>query len=86
MAQALGISPRYLQKLFERAGTSFVAQLNGARLRQARELLLSHMEMRISDIALQCGFSYISHFNRLFCAQFGDTPGGVRGNARRPPL
>jgi AraC-like DNA-binding protein len=33
---------------------------------------------RICDIALQAGFSDISHFNRLFRARFGDTPSGVR--------
>ena len=35
--------------------------------------------VRISDIALQSGFSDISYFNRLFRSRFGDTPSGVRG-------
>jgi AraC-like DNA-binding protein len=30
---------------------------------------------------LEAGFSDISHFNRLFRARFGDTPGGVRAQA-----
>ena len=34
--------------------------------------------VRICDIALQSGFSDISHFNRFFRARFGDTPSGVR--------
>jgi len=39
-----------------------------------------HGKRRISDIALEAGFSDISHFNRLFRARFGDTPRGVRGS------
>jgi AraC-like DNA-binding protein len=31
---------------------------------------------------LQAGFSDISHFNRLFRSRFGDTPKGVRAQAR----
>jgi AraC-like DNA-binding protein len=36
---------------------------------------------RISDIAIEAGFSDLSYFNRLFRSRFGDAPGGVR---RRP--
>jgi AraC-like DNA-binding protein len=32
---------------------------------------------RISDLALQAGFSDISHFSRLFRSRFGDTPSGI---------
>jgi AraC-like DNA-binding protein len=38
-------------------------------------------ERRICDIALQAGFSDISHFNRLFRARFGDTPKDARARA-----
>jgi len=40
------------------------------------------IDVRICDIALQTGFSDISHFNRLFRWRFGDTPKGVRAHAR----
>jgi AraC-like DNA-binding protein len=33
---------------------------------------------RNADIAMEAGFSDVSHFNRLFRARFGDTPSGVR--------
>jgi AraC-like DNA-binding protein len=32
----------------------------------------------ISTIAFDCGFSDISHFNRVFRRQFGCTPSDVR--------
>jgi AraC-like DNA-binding protein len=79
VAQRQGVTPRYLQRLLERSGTSFSTHVNELRLQRAFALLSEpHANTRrISDIALQAGFSDISHFNRLFRARFGDTPTGV---------
>ena len=54
------------------------------RLKHAFMLLTAQdkSDVRICDIALQAGFSDISHFNRLFRSRFGDTPKGVRAHAR----
>ena len=59
---------------------SFTEQVNELRLQRAYTLLTEAREnkSRISDVALQAGFSDISHFNRLFRSRFGDTPKGVR--------
>jgi AraC-like DNA-binding protein len=89
VAQRQGISPRYLQRLLETTGKSFVARVNELRLQQAFKLLAGTHESgyRISDVALQVGFSDISHFNRLFRSRFGDTPTGVRaGRSKRQRL
>jgi AraC-like DNA-binding protein len=79
-ARRLGISPRYLQRLFEASGTSFAAYVNELRLQRALALLTETpaRRRRISDVALEAGFSDISYFNRLFRSRFGDTPRGVR--------
>ena len=45
---------------------------------QRRKAVARESKSRISDIALQAGFSGISHFNRLFRSRFGDAPKGVR--------
>jgi AraC-like DNA-binding protein len=82
VAQSQGISPRYLQYLMETSGTSFTEHLNELRLQRAFALLCDASARRVSDIALEAGFSDISHFNRSFRARFGDTPSGVRGQAR----
>jgi AraC-like DNA-binding protein len=81
VARTQGISPRHLQRLLEALGISFTARLNELRLQRAFELLTTQVGVvgRISDVALQVGFSDISHFNRLFRSRFGDTPTGVRG-------
>ncbi|MGY8685968.1 AraC family transcriptional regulator [Bradyrhizobium sp. UFLA05-153] len=80
VAHCQGISPRYLQRLIASSGSSFTGHVNELRLQRAFELLTeSHAStQRISDIALEVGFSDVSHFNRLFRARFGDSPRGVR--------
>jgi AraC-like DNA-binding protein len=83
VAESMCISPRYLQRLLQTAGKSFTAQVNELRLQRAFMLLTQRgeREVRISDVALQSGFSDISHFNRLFRSRFCDTPSGVRAQA-----
>jgi AraC-like DNA-binding protein len=80
VARCQGISPRYLQQLMTSSGTSFTERVNELRLQRAFALLTeAHgSARRISDIALEVGFSDISHFNRLFRARFGVCPRGVR--------
>jgi AraC-like DNA-binding protein len=79
VAHRQGVSRRYLQRLLEESGMSFTARVNELRLQKAFALLTNerHRKHRISDIALEAGFSDISHFNRLFRARFGDTPRGA---------
>ena len=80
VARCQGISPRYLQRLMAWSGTSFTGRVNELRLQRAIKLLTEPHDsaQRISDIALEVGFSDVSHFNRLFRARFGDSPRGVR--------
>jgi AraC-like DNA-binding protein len=79
-ASQLGISSRYLQRLFEASGTSFTAPVKELRLQRALALLTETRacRRRISDVALEARFSDISYFNRLFRSRFGDTPRSVR--------
>ncbi len=83
VARVMGISPRYLHRLLETSGASFSERVNELRLQQAFMLLTEEPPRRISDIALEVGFSDISHFDRLFRSRFGDTPRGVRGQRRK---
>lgn len=84
VARRQGISPRYLQHLMTSSGTSFTERVNELRLQRAFALLIEpHGNWRrISDIALEAGFSDISHFNRLFRSRFGISPRGVRSAGR----
>jgi AraC-like DNA-binding protein len=75
-----GITPRYVQMLFEGEGTTFSEFVLARRLEHAFALLTApaHSNLRIAEIALASGFSDISYFNRAFRRRFGDTPSGVR--------
>ena len=80
VARRQNISARYLQRLIESTGTTFTTRVNELRLQRALALLTKPggQDRRILDLALEAGFSDLSHFNRLFRARFGDTPSGVR--------
>ena len=86
VARRQNISARYLQRLIETTGTSFTTRVNELRLQRALALLTKPggQDRRILDLALEAGFSDISHFNRLFRARFGDTPSGVRRTLKEP--
>ena len=81
VARHLGVSPRYVRKLFEQAGIGgCAAYIKLQRLERARRMLTSplYLDRKIIDIAFQCGFDDISTFNRRFRAAFGATPSDVR--------
>jgi AraC-like DNA-binding protein len=84
VARCQGISPRYLQHLMTSSGTSFTECVNELRLQRAFAFLIEPhgSTRRICDVALEVGFSDISHFNRLFRARFGVSPRGVRSAGR----
>lgn len=76
VAAAQHVTPRYVQMLFEREGTTFSAFVLGERLslvdRMLRDARLKGRS--ISDIALEAGFGDISYFNRVFRRTYGEAP------------
>jgi len=76
------ISPRCLQRLFEREGSSISAYVLEQRLCAAAKLLAAPLlsERKISDIAFSSGFNDLSYFNRSFRRRFGVTPSEARAN------
>jgi AraC-like DNA-binding protein len=80
IAQAHGISPRYLHAIYSANGTSCGRELIRVRLERAQRLLLDPREpgRSIDDIAWQCGFSDSGHFRRRFRALFGVSPSAMR--------
>jgi AraC-like DNA-binding protein len=80
LAARQGITPRYVQMLFESEGTTFSDFVIELRLELARRLLASarHAAWSITAIALESGFSDVSHFNRRFKRRYQMTPSDVR--------
>jgi AraC-like DNA-binding protein len=79
-----GVTPRYVQKLFESEGTTFTAYVVERRLTEARRMLADPQlaDHGIGDIALRCGFGDQPHFTRSFRRRFGLTPSDARQWAR----
>lgn len=72
------VSREHLCRQFTRAaGCSPIAYLNQRRI-QAAMWRLRTTDDRVIEVALQCGFNDLSHFNRLFKAVAGTTPLGYR--------
>jgi AraC-like DNA-binding protein len=84
LAQSLGISQRYLQRLLQGTGNSFTGHVNELRLQRAFALLSAGGDRRVSDIAFDVGFSDLAHFYRLFKSRFGDTPKRAFGSKGAP--
>jgi AraC-like DNA-binding protein len=82
VAAKLGVTPRYLQRLFESDGTTFSDFLVGQRLARAYRLLCepNMSQMAISTIAYDVGFGDLSYFNRRFRRLYGLTPRDIRGD------
>jgi AraC family transcriptional activator of tynA and feaB len=83
VAAQFGISVRYLDKLFERTGRSFMETLLRQRLSACCAMLADHNNPRsIAEIARRAGFTSLTQFNRRFRATYGTTPRGWRATRR----
>ncbi|QPC86955.1 helix-turn-helix domain-containing protein [Mesorhizobium sp. NBSH29] len=80
VAEALGVSVRYVHDILMETGLGFSERVLELRLQKAKRMLAGgrHTHLRISDIALAVGFGDISYFNRSFRRRFGATPTSVR--------
>jgi AraC family transcriptional regulator, positive regulator of tynA and feaB len=74
------ISVRYLSRLFENEGVSLSQWILARRLEMARQRLATRdgAPGSITELAFDCGFRNVSHFNRTFKERFGCTPKSLR--------
>lgn len=88
VAALAGLSPRYVQRLFELRGDSFSRYVRQKRLARSRADLLdmSQDSVGISQIAHRWGFASASHFSRSFREAFGISPSEMREDNRHAPL
>jgi AraC-like DNA-binding protein len=66
LAEKLGISQRYLQRLLETTGKTFTEHVNGLRLDHAFLLLSGGTNKRVSDIAFEVGYTDLTNFYKHF--------------------
>jgi AraC-like DNA-binding protein len=83
VAAASGISVRYMHRLFHETGQTLGRWVRERRLEAARAALSDVANRRtLGEVALRCGLGDQAQFSRLFKAQFGQTPGEFRRQAR----
>ena len=80
-ALQLGVSERTLQRRLSEAGTSFLKELQLARVDEAKRRLIESDDA-ITAIAIDCGFASSQHFSRQFRATTGRTPSDFRKLSR----
>lgn len=77
-AQVAKMSTYYFSRFFRgMTGMSFPAYLNSIRIRQAEELIRT-TDRTMLDIALECGYSNVRTFNRVFRQFYGSPPSRMR--------
>jgi AraC-like DNA-binding protein len=84
MAHRHACTPRFVQRLFEAAGTTFTEYVQAQRLARAYRVLADPRREagKISAVAFDCGFGDVSYFNRVFRRRYGAAPSDVRAQAR----
>jgi AraC-like DNA-binding protein len=83
VAEACGISLRYLQQLFAENDYSVVGYIRDKRLTRCDEALKSATDASIANIAHQWGFYDHAQFCKHYRARFGCTPSDTRKLARQ---
>src|SRR6202011_6107910 len=84
LAARHGVSPRYVQMLFEGEGTTLSKYVVGQRLARAYSMLTGprFSELSITSVAFDTGFDDLSYFTRAFHRTYGLTPSDARAAAR----
>jgi AraC-like DNA-binding protein len=87
ISRGVGLSPRYINKLFDEEGSSssLLRYVWARRLEHCRRDLsdVAQIGHRVSDIALRWGFNDFSHFSRAFKARFNMSPRQFRDQVVR---
>ncbi len=85
IAEALGVSSRYVQLLFAEAETTPSAYIMDRRLDLAAERLRGSVARgAVTQVALSVGFNDLTHFGRAFRRRFGVNPSDYRAGVRAP--
>ncbi len=73
-ADHLGLSRRQIERLFHRyLATTPVRYMNDLRLARGRALL-AETDMKVTEVAVACGYASTSHFSKSFRKKYGVSP------------
>src|SRR6266851_7439408 len=78
LAEALGVGPRHLLRLFLRHAGATPSEVAATRRVQAAKRLLNETAMPLSQVAFAAGFKSVRRFNDAFRATYGRPPSSFR--------
>lgn len=74
LAENIHFSANYLSaQIKKKTGMSYINYISLLRLEYAVQLLIE-TNLKVSEIAVKCGYHDSSYFNRSFCRKYGTTP------------
>lgn len=79
----LGMSVRYVHKLFESTEFTPRGYLTEERMKRARWLLVDS-DRSVAEVGAMVGYRDVSHFSRAFRSRFGTSPSRFRAAPRTP--
>jgi AraC-like DNA-binding protein len=87
VAEEIGISDRYLQRIFAQRGQTLSSVIRARRVTEAKRLLANRQARTrsIATIGYQVGFADPAHFSRVFREQTGETPAEYRDRCLTAP-
>ena len=87
VAARAGLSPHHFSRLFTaRMGRSVMAHVRGRRLVRGARRLCDEPDLKLIDLAFDCGFESQEAFTRAFKRVFGVSPGRFRSGFAVEPL
>lgn len=87
IAARAGLSPYHFSRLFTtRMGRSVMAHVRGRRLIRAARRLCDEPDVKLVDLAFDCGFESQEAFTRAFKRLFGVSPGRFRSGFAVEPI
>lgn len=75
LSREIGINRTYLSNFInETYGTNFNNWINGLRIREAKQQILTSSKDSLSEIARKVGFADLAHFSKIFKKHEGISP------------
>ncbi|QOG23546.1 helix-turn-helix domain-containing protein [Bradyrhizobium sp. SEMIA] len=78
LAEALGVGPRHLLRLFLRHAGASPSEIAATRRVQEAKRLIDQTEMTLAEIAFAAGFGSVRRFNDAFAATYKRAPSSFR--------
>jgi len=78
VAESVEVHSRAMQRRLMREGVSYRDLLDQARYARARELIMAHRDVSLTEIAFELGYSDLTAFSRAFRRWCGEPPRALR--------